>query len=316
MTNKTLRKNNKELVSVIIRTLNEEKHLPELLESLGKQSSENFVSEIVVVDSGSSDKTLQIAKSHNARITFIEKKDFSFGRSLNVGCEFANGKYLVFISGHCIPTGSRWLHELVKPLQDGVCHYTYGRQEARDTTKFSEKQLFAKYFPITSQTPQEGFFCNNANAAITKSVWIENQFDENLTGCEDMDLAKRLCAKGHKIGYVAEASVFHIHDESWRQVGIRYEREAFALQKIMPTVHLTKFDVFIYFVVGAKEDLSAAYFEGVLSKNFASIIRFRWAQYYGAYMGNQAVRNASRRTKERYFYPRHTDMAIKDTYDD
>ena len=46
MTNKTLRKNNKELVSVIIRTLNEEKHLPELLESLGKQSSENFVSEM------------------------------------------------------------------------------------------------------------------------------------------------------------------------------------------------------------------------------------------------------------------------------
>ena len=313
---KSLNKNDRELVSVIIRTLNEEKHLPELLESLKKQSSEYFIPEIVVVDSGSNDKTLKIAKSYSARITSIEKKDFSFGRSLNIGCDFANGKYLIFISGHCIPTGARWLHDLLTPLKDGICHYTYGRQEARDTTKFSEKQLFTKYFPCVSQTPQEGFFCNNANAAIAKSVWVENRFDEHLTGCEDMDLAKRLCAKGYKIGYVAEASVFHIHDESWRQIRIRYEREAFALQKILPNVQLTKFDVLKYFLVGSIKDFSAAFFAGILIQNFVSIIRFRWAQYHGAYTGNRSVRDVSREIKERYFYPRPSDMAIKDAYDD
>ena len=69
---------------------------------------------------------------------------------------------------------------------------------------------------------------------LSKSVWEKHKFDENLTGCEDMELAKRLCADGGKIGYVAEASVFHIHDETWRQVKTRYEREAVALQKLCP----------------------------------------------------------------------------------
>ena len=137
-----MKQNKKELVSVVIRTLNEEKHLPELLESIRKQSSDYFDFEIVIVDSGSTDNTLEIAKSYSARITFIKKENFSFGRSLNIGCEFANGKYLLFVSGHCIPASDRWVHDIVLPLKEGSCLYTYGRQEARDTTKFSEKQLF------------------------------------------------------------------------------------------------------------------------------------------------------------------------------
>ena len=308
--------NKKELVSVIIRTFNEEKHLPELLCSIRKQSSDEFEFEIIIVDSGSTDKTLYIAKSHNTRITFINKKDFSFGRSLNIGCEFADGKFLVFVSGHCIPKDKRWVNDLVMPLKEGLCHYTYGRQEARDTTKFSENQLFLKYFPIKSQIPQEGFFCNNANAALLKSEWEKSRFDEKLTGCEDMDLAKRWCAEGKKVGYVAEASVFHIHDETWKQVKTRYEREAVALQKIMPEVQLTKLDVLTFFLVGLIKDTRAAFSQGVLIKNIGSIIIFRWAQYYGAYIGNNAVREISRKVKDRYFYPRVTDMSIKEKYDD
>ena len=73
-----MKQNKKELVSVVIRTLNEEKHLPELLESIRKQSSDYFDFEIVIVDSGSTDNTLEIAKSYSARITFIKKENFFF----------------------------------------------------------------------------------------------------------------------------------------------------------------------------------------------------------------------------------------------
>ena len=306
----------KELVSVIIRTLNEEKYLPELMSMVRKQLSNDFEVEIVIVDSGSTDKTLDIAKSHNARITFIQKENFSFGRSLNIGCEFADGKYLVFISGHCIPTDESWIQELVLPLKEGICHYTYGRQQARDTTKFSERQLFSKYFPETSQIPQDGFFCNNANAALRKTVWENYKFDEKLTGCEDMELAKRLCGDGGKIGYVSKASTFHIHDETWLQVKTRYEREAVALQKIMPEVQLTKFDVLKFFLAGVAKDIRAALSSRSLIGNFGSIIMFRWAQFYGAYVGNHLVRQVSKKLKDRYFYPVVTDMAIKEKYDD
>lgn len=83
--------NQKELVSVIIRTLNEERYLPELLEAIKHQSSDDFETEIVIVDPGSTDKTRDTAQFCNARTTFIKKESLSFGRSLNVGCEFADG---------------------------------------------------------------------------------------------------------------------------------------------------------------------------------------------------------------------------------
>ena len=83
---------------------------------------------------------------------------------MNIGCEFARGSVLVFVSGHCVPVNELWLENLVRPIFDGVAAYTYGRQEARDDTKFSEAQLFDKYFPIDSRIPQAGYFCNSDTA--------------------------------------------------------------------------------------------------------------------------------------------------------
>ena len=104
------------LVSIVIRTLNEDKYLEELLNSIDTQDKNGFVCEVVIVDSGSTDKTLEIAKKYKARVTHINKQDFTFGRSLNVGCKFADGEYFVFISGHCIPTKNDWLQNLIDPL--------------------------------------------------------------------------------------------------------------------------------------------------------------------------------------------------------
>ncbi|MFY8298538.1 glycosyltransferase [Pseudoalteromonas sp. SS15] len=301
------------LVSVVIRTLNEERYLEELLASIKVQESDLFDIEVVLVDSGSTDNTLPIAKSYNCRITYIKKSEFTFGRSLNIGCEFANGDFLVFISGHCIPCDKSWVENLVKPLVE-TCDYTYGRQLGRDTTKFSERQLFLKYFPEKSSIPQEGFFCNNANSALRKDVWEQFKFDEQLTGCEDMYLAKDIVAKGGLIGYVAEAGVYHIHDESWKNVQIRYEREAIALQKIMPQVHVSVQDMIKYIVVGIVKDVKISIKKNVFFKEIYSIIRFRVAQYYGAYKGNHINRKLSQQMKLKYFYPRVTDMKVTTEY--
>lgn len=300
----------KELVSVVIRTLNEEKHLEELLTEIDAQVSELFDIEKVIVDSGSTDRTLKIAKKYNCRITYIKKEDFTFGRSLNIGCNFAKGKYLVFVSGHCIPASSSWLHELVFPLTQEYAVYTYGRQVARDTTKFSERQLFDKYFPEKGNVPQEGFFCNNANSAIKKDIWSKYLFDESLTGCEDMFLAKQIVSDGLKLGYVAKAPVYHIHDETWEKVQIRYEREAIALQKIMPEVHVTLLDMVRYMAIGILKDLKVAKREGVFWKELSSIFLFRYSQYVGAYKGNHIHRKLSKEMKIKYFYPRVSDMSI------
>lgn len=300
----------KELVSVVIRTLNEERYLAELLSAIQSQCIVQFNVEVVIVDSGSTDRTLDIAKEFGCRITYIKKEDFTFGRSLNYGCDFAQGDYLIFISGHCIPKGDQWLTKLVEPLVSD-CAYTYGRQLGRDTTKFSECQLFEKYFPSQSRIPQEGFFCNNANSALRKSVWAKFPFDEELTGCEDMYLARQLVESGMLIAYVADAPVYHIHDETWERVLVRYEREAIALQKILPEVHVNLLDTINYIMIGIFKDMKAALKKGIFLRECYSICRFRYAQYAGAYKGNHINREISKRMKERYFYPRVTTMDIK-----
>ena len=155
----------KHLASIVIRTLNESVHLPDLLQSIASQSlDDNLSLEIVVVDSGSTDGTLAIVERFGCRIVKIDKSIFSFGRSLNWGCEAANGDILVFISGHCVPVSPSWLQLLCQPLVGGSASYAYGRQVGDDDSYFSERRIFAQYYPDTSAIPQAGLFCNNAEA--------------------------------------------------------------------------------------------------------------------------------------------------------
>lgn len=289
-------------VSIVIRTYNEEKYLDELLSAIQLQNY-NYEIEVVLVDSGSTDQTLEIAEKFDCRTVHIKKSDFTFGRSLNYGCDAANGEFLAFISGHCIPKDEYWIKNLVQPYKEGSIMMSYGRQIGVEETKFSEHQIFSKYFPDYDMVPQDGFFSNNANSSIRKIAWEKNQFDEELTGLEDMYWAKQMVEKGYKIAYKSDATVYHIHEETWRQVKLRYEREAIALQNIMPEVHLSFIDLCSYTFMGIFSDFAKALDEKKLHKNFLEIILFRICQYYGAYKGNHEHRKLSKKRKEKYFYP-------------
>lgn len=291
-------------VSIILRTYNEQKHLRRLLEGISAQVGEGLTIETVIVDSGSTDDTLKIARDFPVRIVPIRKEDFSFGRSLNMGCAAADADALVFVSGHCIPLGPHWIADLVRPLgRDGIV-YTYGRQVGDDSSHFSEKQIFAKYFPEQDKLPQEGYYCNNANAAVLKDSWQANPFDEELTGLEDMHLAKRLVAQGGKVGYVASAGVYHLHSENWTQVRRRFEREALALQFIMPGVHVRIRDVCRYFFSAVLLDAGIALQQKMLASQLVDIILYRYNQFRGVFAGNHIHRKLSSAAREAYFYPR------------
>jgi len=290
-------------ISVVIRALNEEKYLGELLLSISRQQLGDMHVETILIDSGSTDETLRIAEENGCRVTHIQKHEFTFGRSLNWGSKLANGDILVYISGHCVPESSSWLTELVGPIRDGTASYTYGRQVGRDTTTYSEKKIFEKYYSEKSKIPQAGFFCNNANSAIAKSTWEKYQFDEDVTGLEDMELAKRLVNDGNVIAYVAEAVVFHIHRESFAQTKRRYERESIALQHIMPEIHISFLDMLRYFSAAVRSDFSDAMSEGRFLRELSGIVKFRFAQYWGTYRGNHEHRKLSRKRKENYYYP-------------
>ncbi|SLN72247.1 N-glycosyltransferase [Limimaricola soesokkakensis] len=291
------------LASIVIRTLNEAEYLEDLLIMIARQRCEDLAHEVIVIDSGSTDDTVEIARRHGARITTIHKSEFSFGRSLNMGCEFSRGDIFVFISGHCVPVNERWLENLCRPLMKGQSDYSYGRQVGDDDSHFSERRIFAKYFPEKSSVPQAGFFCNNANSALTRAAWERYRFDEELTGLEDMELAKRLVADGGCVGYVAEAPVFHHHTESWAKIRRRFEREALALQSIMPEVHLRRSDVLRYVASSVWLDWKSAVRHGKFQSDWWSIVKYRLAQYWGSWAGNNDHRRLSQAQKDRFFYP-------------
>lgn len=290
-------------LSIVIRTLNEAKHLDALLTRLAAQHTPGLGHEVIIVDSGSTDGTLDIAERHGCRILHISREEFSFGRSLNLGCEAARGDILVITSGHCVPTDAHWLQRLCQPLLDNEANYSFGRQLGGERSHYSEQRIFAKYFPERTCNGQKEFFCNNANAALRYSDWERLRFNEDLTGLEDMELAQRLVGEGGRVVYVPEAAVYHYHEETWPQIQRRFEREAIALQRIMPHVHVSPFDVIRYIGSSVVKDWRSAQREDVLARQALDIARYRWHQYLGVYKGNNEHRKLSHAEKEKYFFP-------------
>ncbi|MBT5715987.1 MAG: glycosyltransferase [Opitutae bacterium] len=290
-------------VSLVIRTLNEALHLDSLLQGIAKQKTDNLEYEVILVDSGSTDGTLEIAALHNCHILHITRQEFSFGLSLNMGCEAASGDILVITSGHCVPLDETWLQHLCQPILDDAAQYTYGRQIGASESQFSECQIFSKYYPEENNHLENDFFCNNANSAISRSAWEAHYFDEQITGLEDMELAKRLVSNEGRVRYVPESTVIHYHAENWAQVKRRFEREAIALKKIMPQVHVSRHDTIRYILSSIFNDWRCAWREKVWAKKAREIVFYRWNQYFGAYKGNHEHRELSRKEKEKYFFP-------------
>ncbi|MCA8889608.1 MAG: hypothetical protein KDA46_12300, partial [Parvularculaceae bacterium] len=214
------------------------------------------------------------------------------------------GDVLVFISAHCIPCHDDWLSNLIAPILDGRAEYTYGKQVGHEVTRFSENQVFSHYFGDHDKIPQQELFVNNANSAISRRAWEQYRFDEQATGLEDMVLGRALMKDGGMIGYVANAPVTHIHEETLRQVERRFYREALTLREIFPEVHFHFGDFVRCFSAGVFHDFADALEEHRFFREAPGIVAYRLMQYWGAYRGHNEHRNLSRAQKESYYYPR------------
>ena len=137
--------------SIVVRTLNEAKFLPECLKKIEQQNYLGPV-EVVLVDSGSTDDTVKIATDFGAKIVHISKAEFTFGRSLNFGCSASSGEILVLLSAHCIPDNENWLQDLVNQLlSKSQSTRMVGRYPAKVLVNF-QKVWFSK--SITLNSPQ------------------------------------------------------------------------------------------------------------------------------------------------------------------
>jgi glycosyltransferase involved in cell wall biosynthesis len=289
-------------ISIIIRCYNEEEHIGRLLLGIIQQTHKSV--EIIVVDSGSTDATLSIASRYPVNIVQIAPHEFSFGRSLNRGCASATGDILVFASAHVYPLYDDWLEKIVRPFADPKVALSYGGQRGAEVTKYSEHQVFAQWFPVGTDLDQQNPFCNNANAAVRRSLWEQHPYDESLTGLEDIEWARRIMAAGQKIAYVGEAVVAHVHNETPRRIFNRYHREAIALKRIYPAEHFTLRDLGYLLTTNVISDLYHAARDRVLLGNVTSILVFRCMQFMGTYRGYRFRGPVSNRLRQTFYYPR------------
>ncbi len=289
--------------SIIIRCYNESEHIGKLLHGIFKQTLDSF--EVILVDSGSTDGTLDIAQQYPIEeVVHIPPEKFSFGRALNYGCEAARGDFCVFISAHCYPRRVDWLECLLEKFDgDDDVAMVYGKQRGGGPTKFSERQIFRQWFPNDDIDYQLTPFANNANAAIRREVWEENPYNENLTGLEDLDWGKRVKDAGYEISYASKAEIIHIHDETPQEIYNRYKREAIAHKQTIPDQEFTFVDFVKAFLRNTLSDYQTAIGSAKLWGNIRSIPLFRFLQFWGTYRGFKYDDTVSERLRKRFYYP-------------
>lgn len=288
-------------VSVVIRSYNEGEHIERLL--IGLRAQGHGPHEIILVDSGSTDRTVEIAKRYVDKIVSVDKREFTFGRALNRGIAAATGDICLFPSAHVYPVYDTWLEKIAAPFEDDRVVLAYGRQRGGECNKFSEHQIFARWFPAESVLPQRGYFCNNANCAVRRSAWERQPYDETLTGLEDLAWAKGAQEAGGWLAYVAEAEIVHVHDETWAQVRNRYRREAMAMRVIDDHVNFTLLDFLWLLPSNIVADFGAALRRGVFLREFAPIVLFRYNQMLGTYLGYNGRHEVSAQLRQRFYYP-------------
>lgn len=288
-------------VSVIIRAYNEAGFIGRLLDGLMQQTLRDI--EIILVDSGSTDDTVAIARRYPVKILSIRPEDFSFGHSLNVGCREASGAVLVIASAHVYPTHRDWLERLVAPFANHEVALVYGRQRGAETTRYAEHRIFERWFPDRSDPDQRHPFCNNANAAIRRSLWQKLPYDESLTGLEDLDWAQRAQALGGRIIYDCEATVVHVHHETPARVYNRYRREAIALKSLYPASQFSLIDFARLFIGNVVSDWVHAAHAGKLARHWWEIIWFRWMQFAGTWSGKRFAGSLTQSLRRTFYYP-------------
>jgi len=288
--------------SIVVRAYNEAQHLGRLFEGISQQTVKDV--ELVLVDSGSTDATVQLAAQAGAKIVHIEPAEFSFGRSLNLGVGAATREYVAIVSAHVHPVYPDWLECLLRPFEDEAVAVVYGKQRGDTSSRISEEQVLRQWFPESDVPRQPSPFCNNANAAIRRSLWNRHAYDEALTGLEDLAWARWAQAQGYQVSYAAHAEIIHVHNEKPRQVFDRYRREAMAFKRIFPEAHFNIYDFVRLALTSIVSDLAHAVGGRTTGRDPLSVFWFRPVQFWGTYQGYRSSGPVTRQLRETFYYPR------------
>lgn len=219
-------------ITVFIPTYNGEKYIAELIEAvLDQQLPKGYRLELLITDSGSRDKTVEIIKHYRHQLTLREIPNYQYGhgKTRQQAAEDAKGDYILFLSQDATPSHDRWLLNMIEPffISDKVgC--VYGRQIPRPKAIPSIKREVATVFAglgmpdaITLSRVNSlvdgkemnalNSFFSDVNSAIRKDLVKTIPF-RNLNYAEDQALARDMQQAGYLKAYAPAGSVWHSNE--------------------------------------------------------------------------------------------------------
>lgn len=218
-------------VSVVIPTKNAGTLFRDTLNALTSQEYEDQI-ELVVIDSGSTDDTISLAKSHGAIVKSIPPGEFNHGVTRNLGIEMASGEIIVLMSQDAIPGDKYLVKNFVTAFEDPQVAGAYARQLPRaDADLLTKRNLnqwltgrvteeirwiqdWNAYKKLTPMQRHQFYNFDNVCSAIRKNVWRAIPFRTNDFG-EDIDWSQQALEAGWKIAYWPKSYVIHSHSRSF-----------------------------------------------------------------------------------------------------
>jgi rhamnosyltransferase len=207
------------VISVLIPVKNGGSDLVRCLKAIAAQKIEDEV-EVVVVDSGSSDRSADRARELGAEVHEIPAGEFVHGATRNLAARLSSGNVLVFTTQDAVPANDQWLARLVGALEGDDIVGAYGRQLPHENATPPEQFFLDFMYGGTARIQRlhgieelsfEQTLFSNVNSAIPRSVWEANPFRDDVTMSEDQEWSRRMLLAGHTIVYEPEAAVRHSH---------------------------------------------------------------------------------------------------------
>jgi rhamnosyltransferase len=218
-------------VTVIMRSKNSAWVIGQALSGLFSQHRRDF--ELLLVDSGSTDATLDIARRFPCRVIQIAATEYFPGAVLNMAIQQAQGEILVFQNSDVVPLTPHALERLLAPLEAGQAEAAFARQLPRPEAHTWVRRDYAKAFPAQGEPPPWMVY-SLPFAAMRRTAWERHPFYEDAWGSEDMEWGHWARHNGLAARYVPEALVMHSHNYTLRQLyGRRFiegEADAFILR--------------------------------------------------------------------------------------
>lgn len=193
-----------------------------LLQSIKEQSV--LPDKICIIDSSSSDSTVEVCKKYGCDITVIAKHKFNHGLTRQLGIDNnKNYDYAVLMTQDILLKDNKTIEILLSSFNEKDVSIAYGRQIAGDNSSFTEKVSrkfnYGEHSIIKSKEDIEKYglstaFCSNSFSAYKISDLLQAGGFPKTDFGEDMLIAAKIILSGKKIYYNAKAEVFHSHPYS------------------------------------------------------------------------------------------------------